>query len=251
MIYCRFICSGQTGHTVLAHILDSHPDCIISEECFIVTKVTRRDWKLNPIVKRIEESSDQIMRTYSFYGKQERPYGSYRNKYGRLTEWNGRYRDLRVIGDKHGWDCLDRPKSTETLQRRLGIPVKTIALIRNPFDLISSIYAGHKRSKKIISEPDLNKKIDEVEKLSNNINNLINKDTYILRLEDLIEYPEKYLNRVFNFLGLKQYNPVIEAANKVLFSSPRSYRKQVPWKKKEIDRVFNIINKYDFYKGYK
>lgn len=251
MIYCRFICSGQSGHTVLSHILDSHPNCIISEEVGIVTKVTRRDWKLAEIITRIEESSDQVMRVYAACGTWERPYGSYRNKFGRLTEWNGRHKDLKVIGDKCGWDCLDRPKSTETLERRLGIPVKTICLLRNPFDLISSMYLGHKKSRKRKDEPSLVKQIEDIKILTERLDSLINSNTLVVKLEDLIFNPIDNIKNIFKFLTLNEYLPTLLAAQGVLFKSPKSQRNRVPWKRKEVSEVFNLINKYEFYKGYK
>lgn len=257
MNFCKFVCPGQTGHTVLAHILDSHPDCIIAEESKLVTRIVKRSWSLDKVIDRVKASSSQVMDVYKEYGTYERPFGSYRNKFGQITKWNGRYRDLKVIGDKHGWDLLskNRPNLFEIMERRLEIPVKVIHMVRDPFEIVSSWYLGHIESNKKKSEPRIELKIDDLEKI-HALSKLLCYDSkfpnvILVKLEDLIEYPRNSLIRISDFLGLDLNEEVMKGAEQVLFKSPRSYKRQVPWNRDHIKTVNEMIERYEFLEGYK
>jgi hypothetical protein len=257
MIFFRFVCSGQCGHTVLAHIIDSHPNAMVSEESRVSTKVAYSKWEPEHALEVVKKSSKQVMNTYEKWGEVERPWGSYRNKFGKITEWNGKFEDLKVFGDKHGWDGILGGNSNLLFktQRRMNTQMKVIHMVRNPYELISSWYLGHMSSSRKIDVTTVDKKVDDLiyftEQLHEVCYERLFPDILLVKLEDLIHYTDDTLDSVFSFLGLDLPGDVLEGAKKVLFNNPREYRTQVPWTRITVKKVKEeLIDKYPFFGGY-
>lgn len=264
--YCCFCCSGHSGHTIIAHIIDSHPDAIISEEMRVTYKIARRNWTKERIFEEIKKSSEQVARKALLYSQYKFPFGSWRYSLGCISPWQGQLRNRQVIGDKTGWDLIgpylkDNNKNKLYIRARNRLAkkdmnMKVIVSLRNPFDLISTFYYGHLNSKRNRSTPILSEKIDYCRKFMEATQALCfdykdELDLHVIRNEDLIANPKEEVSKLFKFLELEVDEYHLNTIKSFLFKKPRRKVDLVPWSEKDKDNVQrNIIDKYDFLRGY-
>ncbi len=250
--FLTFVCCGQSGHTILAAILDSHPNVIIGEE---KKAIWRRRSKEDLYRVLFEDSQGRAKSTKSYRSK----VGSFPNLY------QGRYiSHLDVIGDKCGWDVigpqLDKENPTDRrikqfLSRIHPAEHKYIHALRNPFDIISNWnsnkagrkHSGHKGPDNIL------KAIDLYEKYARTIQKVYydnGYNPYQIRNEDLCLDPEFIIESLCDYLEI----PCPEDWLKICVEAINPVHRRVSegfWTKESINKVEEIIDTYDFLGGYK
>lgn len=273
MKYILFMCSGQSGHTALAHVLDGHRNIIIGEEigCFI--KCVKRGWNDEKIIEAVKKSSSQVKRNIRQYGTKERAFGSWRHRLGTVSKWTGAAKDLQVVGDKIGWDMVkfyapkrDAVASGQITQelydgldpinkfiRRTGFEVKILHCIRNPMDHVSSWYLGRKESRKK-SAITLRQAIERLDSENDIFKTVYDKNSdiiYRVYLESLINSTRPEMHRVMQFLDLAPSHAYLDGCERVLFSEPREKRHSVNWSDEDIRYLKEVMGRYEWYSYYK
>lgn len=246
--FLTFACTGQSGHTIIAAILDAHPNAMISEEKMVIRKIAKGRFKTP------DDMFEHVM-----YDSRTRVQGknSYRRKIGTI-EGQGQYEGkLEVLGDKCGWDAIGRYKdrgvpNTAILdfEQSIGVPVYVIHALRNPYDIIANWYLGKTRG-------DMEGAISHYEDLAHATQKVYYEselpDGRILQVrnEDLCANPFSVIVNMCSFLGLEWDNTDhVPRCAKIIFKNPNRRRDEISWCDEDLKRISDIIDRYSFLEGY-
>jgi len=233
--YCMFIGYPRSGHTLIGSLLDAHPEVVVGNELNALRYV------------RYHFSRDQIywllMDNARRFSEQGRWHTDY--LYAVPDQWQGRHRRLRVIGDKRGSGSVKRIRNHPGLYQRLiqlvGVPIRTIHVVRNPFDNISTIFRKNKSK-------NLGESIDYYFFLTEEVQKLkqIMPDQDLLEInhEAFILNPRAHLQQLTTFLGVEATPDYLDACSNIVFSKPHQTRNDVPWTGKLIKSVTDRIQPY-------
>ncbi|MDR9367169.1 MAG: sulfotransferase [Balneolaceae bacterium] len=240
--YCMFIGYPRSGHTLVGSLLDAHPEVVISHELDAL-RYLRAGFSREQIFSMILHK-DKV-----FTGK-GREWTGY--DYAVEGLWQGRYRRLRVIGDKKGGGSSRhlqaKPDIIEKLRKKMQLPIKLIHIVRHPLDNI----ATHKRKYSV--KPTLQEAIDDyfkrVEANAKLRSEVAKEEWCELTHEQFIEEPEQSLTTLIEFLEVEPYDDYIKAAADKVFNSPSNSRNKIEWPKEMVDQVAERSQKYEFLKDY-
>jgi hypothetical protein len=242
--YCMFIGYPRSGHSLVGSLLDAHPDAVIAHELDAL-KYLRGGFGRTQIYELILQND----RAFTERGRLAST-GDY--EYLVPNQWQGRWGRLRVIGDKRGGRSTlrlaDRPELLTRLQRVVGVPVRLVHVIRNPFDNIATITrrAG-RRGSLAGSVTEYFRAVDVNVRLRQAIGPGCVLD---LRHEDLIDAPAPTIEKLVRFVGLSVPPGYVEDCASILFSSPRRTRHDAPWTGELRADVQRRIDAFDFLAGY-
>lgn len=239
--YCFFLGTQRNGLTILSSLLNAHPNILLSHELSVFEYIKYGFTK--------EQIYTLILLRDKYFGKKRERKGSGYD-YNVPGQWQGYYDNVRIIGDKQPGKSarfIDAdPELLSQLKELTGLPVRVIQHVRNPYDNISTIC----RKKK---EP-IEKTIDRYfsrQKQALSVTKLLDTNELIVtRHEELIEDPEKCINKVLNFLDLPIDNNYILACTSKVFKEQKITRTSVNWTAESIEKVKKEIDKYPFLTGY-
>lgn len=239
--YCMFIGYPRSGHSIVGSLLDAHENIIIAHELnalkFIEAGCT---W---------EELSWLLLYNSSQFARYGRHWGNY--DYEVPGQWQGRFSQLRVIGDKKGGTSTmligKDPALLSRLQQVVPHPIRYIHVTRNPYDNIATIARKDTRG-------DLRAAIRLYFHLCQ-VNQEITKQVgqaavLILRHEDIIADPKAVLRRLAEFLGVPLPEDWQSACAKIVSPRPSHTREQLKWPDAAIKAIQNKITGFDFLQGY-
>lgn len=240
--YCLFIGHPRSGHSLIAALLDAHPNALFSDELDTL-KFFNNGFSKEQIYYLILENS-------RLNAKNTRQIGGY--SYRVSNQCQGQANNLKVIGDKHGPATTVRlysnPKLIDSLERKVGIPVKYIHVIRNPYDNIKTIarkdFGGLELQTAIELYFLLCKASDEIRKRINN------DDILEVRHEVLIDNPLKILREICDFLSIDTPSNYLEDCAHLVYKSPHKSRYELQWTPKLVDLVRKNIDNYPFLSNY-
>lgn len=241
---CIFLGYPASGHSLVGALLDAHPDMVVSHELGLMKYVFAR-FQRNQLYQLMLDKSDA-------FARRDRVWGGY--SYQVPGQWQGRWRQLRVIGDKKGMSTSlwmgPRPHRLDQLRESIGVPVKVIQAVRNPFDNIATMLRkGQEGATK------LDECINTYQRLSGFVKNartwIGEDDLYDLRHEDFVADPKNHLVALCRFLQVDAPQDYIEACASIVFESPRKTRHGTTWTAEQISRVNDCIARYDHLHGYR
>lgn len=247
--YCSFIGYSRSGHSLIAALLDAHPNIVMAHELraikyvqygfgrdalyyllFQMTKVRGHSWKRG---------------------------GGY--TYDVPNQWQGSFKNIRVIGDKHGeftvYYLANNPKLLQKLQDVVKVPVKFIHVVRNPFDNIATFALRNaKRRNSKAQESDIQESInryfdvcESVMKVKEMVDSV---DVLDIRHEDFIREPKAQLRNLCDWLNVPTTSNYLDACESVVFESPRQSRHQVEWSVDLKQQVEEKMHSFPFLEGY-
>jgi hypothetical protein len=239
--YSMFVGYPRTGHSLIGSLLDAHPRVIIAHELDVL-KLVRFGFSRNQIFHLLLKNS----RRMAALGRRHSGYS-----YEVPTQWQGRYASLQVLGDKRGASSSMRlhkqPQVVEMLRKRMAIDVKFIHVMRNPYDVLSTM-------SKCTPEKPLEHHIEQFFNLCEAVADLKKRvgtnELFDLRLESFIEAPKAQLRRLCDFLGLESSDSYLEDCARIVFKSARKTRLEITWDPALIHSVQERISKFDFLTGY-
>ncbi len=238
--FCLFIGYPRSGHSVLASLLSAHPEIVISHEVDALRYVRLR-FRRHQLYHLILQGD----RDFTGQGREVKT-GFH---YAVPEEWQGRFRQLRVIGDKRGGsstDMLDRrPEVLDRLRRTVQVPLRIFHVVRNPFDNITTISA---RSN-IPLEEAMSRYFRRCGAISR-IKEKTQGEVYDISHEILIRDPRKSLASACSFLGVDAADRYLEHCASVLYASPSQSRWKGDWNESRIMRVAEEIERFPFLSGY-
>jgi len=247
--FVAFIGHGRSGHSIFGAILDAHKNAVISHEARVIDMIINgdsRDEILNSIIKNsIAYRGDRFQSEAGF----KRLRDSY--DYTIEDEWQGKWDEIHVIGDKSGGLTTRMIAGDFSLAAqlidRVQLPVKWVHVIRNPFDMISTS-CKRKRTKPsrnacriLLQRCRINERI---------INSVGRGNVATIRHENLLRSPKIVIRQLCKFLGLEQYNNYVKNAASIVYSEAHQSRHEVSWPKSLIKFLEAGIGSVPHLRGY-
>jgi hypothetical protein len=238
--FCMFIGYPRSGHSLVGSLLDAHPDVVLAHELdallYLKAGLGRNGiyWLILKNDQRFTHRG-RIWREFSYVVP---------------NQWQGRFHRLRVIGDKKGGASTRRlarqPNLLDALSRTVGVKVRSVHVIRNPFDNIATMYrVGH---------GTLEDCVRMYFRLCHSVANIKTSshgaDMLDIRLETLISKPEPTMDNLCRWLNLEPTPGFLTDCASVIFNAPHNSRHEVKWTDDLIRSIEGHIDRVDFLQGY-
>jgi len=232
--------------------LDSHPNARIAEEQKYIGRWWREKWGRERIVTHLKESGQGKERKLKMLP------GS--------GAWEGDVanHELLLIGDKWGLDVPGLIKRyhddgasvsiPRDFGKHMGMPVKIIHTIRNPYDNIGSWLESPKYRRQWPRENQLYQMcVRRYARFYGIASTVVAEypDMFPLYNEELCDNPRKVLTDLCEYLELPVVEPWLTTAADSVFKKPND-RDKITWPPKwEKQVTWRIIDKYPWFDKYK
>lgn len=240
--YVMFLGYPRSGHSLVGSLLDAHPDAVVAHELDAL-RLFQAGFRRNQVFSMILEND----RRFTAGGR--RGGGDY--GYVVPGQWQGRYRELRVIGDKSAERStrrlLGRRDLLDVLRRQAGDDVRFLHVVRNPYDNIATMWRRSQR------ESTLEEVAERYLTLCRTVGELKHHlPTRVLdvRHEDLVADAPSELARMCAFLGLSAPEDYVQACTGIVFASPRQTRGDAPWTPELRKTVEEEISRHEPFAAY-
>ena len=255
-----FIGTPRAGASMFGALLDAHPHMCVANEynvlgCFIdATRQTpSRDDVLADMLWSSRCQSRKGRAGYNGAG------GEY--KYEVSGQFQGRYKaPLKIVGAaKAGVTLLILNSHFNVLKRvqdTLSVPIKFVHVVRNPFDLFSTLHKSVKRrgETRITTHIDCDflKLLEDNSRalswhkdcgcLVQQIKGTLGGDSVLtVYQEDIVREPELYLNQTADFLSLARDDAWAADCARIVWDNPHKSRDHIPWKAEAVEEVCKLI----------
>jgi hypothetical protein len=247
-----FIGYPRSGHTLLGSMLDAHPEMVIAHELDALYYY-QAGYSNSQLYYLILENSRKFTRD----GREWQGYS-----YAIPDQWQGRFRTLRVIGDKCGGRTSHRMKlagSTDLIYRahvQSGQKVKLLHVIRNPFDNLTTMAKRTvERKGAILGTPLLKRQMRLYFNRCQYIDEIRQKGeipVLDIHLDDLMTNTVAELRRTIEFIGLEPDPAYLEACASLVWKKPSRTRFKIPelWTPENIQLAREQMAPYDFFSRY-
>ena len=253
--FCLFVGRARSGTTLIGSLLDAHPNACIATELGALNYV-QSGWsrpQLFALLRRNAAVAAQRGNEWTGYSYQV------------PGQWQGRYARLRVIGDKQAAGTLralvvgDRhapldsrpPASSPDLLDRLralvGVPLRFVHVIRNPFDQMASAFH---RLPDVTLEELARRNFLWVEMLKELRERLSPDELLDVYHEDVIADPRRELTRLCRFLDLEASDSYLDACAAVVSPAPHRQRESVEWPPGVVDSFEQRLREYPYLAHY-
>ena len=242
--FCMFIGYPYSGHSLVGSIIDAHPNAVISHELH-AGRLVKRGVPKDKIFSMI------ILNSIN-YARQGRTWNQH--SYLIPGEWNGRFTAIKVIGDKKGGTnskfFTRKSDMLHVIDSALGLPVKYVHVMRNPYDMMSTLYRltsnpAPDRMKYAIGQ--IIKQIKRVEKLRQQISP---ENWFDLYHEQLLSSPAETIEALFQFFNIETPGGFTENCEKILFKKPHESRYDIPWRDSDIEFLTRELSQFSRFSSY-
>jgi len=241
--FCCFLGYPRSGHSLVGALVDAHPEAVISQELNAL-QYFKAGFGRDQLFALILSNSAHFALT-----------GQTHSGYTYLVpnQWQGRYRRLRIIGDKRGAGTAEEfwlaPDLLDRLERTVAVPLRFIHVVRNPFDNIASMKRKSRRLDKNLSESTRRyaRRCDSILQIKQR---LAPEKLFELRHEDLIAQPRETLAALCRFLKLEPDPAYLDDCAGIIYRSPHQSRRAVAWTEVQIEEVHRLILRHSFLAGY-
>jgi len=239
--FVLFVGYARSGHTVLASILDAHPDAVVANELDAIGFLDAgfgRHQLLHMIAVNARETAaagnEWTGYTYAVPGG-----------------WQGRVRTPLVMGDKKAGvttrRLAEKPALLERLRTEMGVPLRIVHVVRNPYDHAVARARQHDGAPMSEMLDALFELYDGVETVRSHVTD----DEWLdVRSEDLIAQPEVTIRRVLDLIGLAPDDAFVAAAAGIVMKSESRRRDAHAWTDAERAAVEERIARHAFLGGY-
>ncbi|MEE2707693.1 MAG: sulfotransferase domain-containing protein [Planctomycetota bacterium] len=238
--YVMFIGQPRSGTSLLGSILNAHRRMCVAQELNALRYVRRgyNRWQLFWL----------LMQRDATFAKGGRQWTGY--DYVVPNQWQGKSEELQVIGDKKAGLSTDqlrrRPKLMDTLQNTVGLPIRIVHVVRDPFNVITTVH----RRRKISMEKSAQIYFRRCE-TNWQLMQQCGESVMTFELEELISQPESHLRSLCSFLGVDAPDDYISDCAGILFAKPKQTKTQTEWSTELIGRVQREAAKFPFLRNYR
>jgi hypothetical protein len=240
--FCFFAGYARSGHTLVASLLDAHPEVVISNE-LDAFRYFDHGFRRHQVYGLI------LWHEHLFgYDKEGFDYSVAEGHQGSAVR-------LRVIGDKRGAATGFRlggdPTLIDRVRRMVAVPIRVIHHIRNPFDVIAT---NARVEAPEGSEPRLDESIRWFGMWARNVArirpHLRPGELIDTRHEALVAAPAAELARLCAFLGVGADRSYLDRCAAAVWPSPRVSRQSVSWTAEQRATVDTTIATHPWLDGY-
>jgi Sulfotransferase family len=240
--YCMFVGYPRSGHSLIGSLLDAHPDMVIAHELDVLRLLSLnfdRD-QLYALILANEQSFTAAGRHWL---------GS---DYTVPGGWQGDFRRLLVIGDKKGGRSTgrlrNRPDLLDRLRQTVGVPLRVVHVIRNPFDNIASMKLRLRRELPLANVADKYFWLcDAMDRLGPRF---AAGELTDLRYEDLVADPAASLRSLARFLEVPEDDGWLAASASVVGERPSLSRSRFDWPPELVREIQRRSRHYRFLARY-
>ncbi|XP_078358025.1 uncharacterized protein LOC144642811 [Oculina patagonica] len=268
-----FVGYSRSRHTLLASLLDGHPHMIVANERNLFYRLRHGgEFKRSELFDLLVQGSKGFLKG----GKGMVMSGNLQNTthfgFWMKGYWQGAYdKYIEVIGDKTAWLTSGVFRSTpkdeltrvvDDTEKKYGVKVKFIHLIRNPFDIISTITLRNTKQEGG-RFGDHSKKVDDPKLLEHSMERFfrwaegsaIAREVLGDRLLDvngleLVTNPVESMSKICKFIEITCPDDFLQACVKVVDPTPSITRNYVVWSKEHMDKMYSEIEQYPFLAHY-
>ena len=271
-----FLGNAQSGHSIVASLMDSHPHVVISHQLELFDKLSSNGLHSpikSAVFNAVWEDSRQAINASGMKNSMR----TYSNKRHTLLVdglYQGRYLDyIDVIGDKKVESTAEmfytKPDNWSTvfnILKSLGVTLKVIHVIRNPYDNIAKML--------LLSPPEVHRLFTIVKKTNKtykqftvrnddkiqqyflnhqavvDVKKRYDLDVIEIHGKDLISNPRSTLMKMCNELGVTCSDKYLDICSNKIFKSESRTRDKIKWTDRQLKRIQQNIKKYDCLKGY-
>ena len=243
---CIFIGYPRSAHTLTKELLSAHPEILIAHEHNAVGRFA--DYR------EARELFQDLLANY--YGSAGDPHTSQkksRYNYVVPNQFQGKIKKLTVIGDKRGGKTSDVLSADFSQLSKfmafVGVPVKIIHVVRNPYDNISSYQGLFNLSNEQTIDLFAQRYYPTTQKVLQHYPDQV----LTIHAEKMIAEPRHYLEKMIPFLGLTASEQYYEDCTSIVWDVPHQSRfnPNIHWSPEAIQRVQDeMINRYDFLRHY-
>lgn len=248
--YCTFIGYSRSGHSLIAALLDAHPNIVMSHELRGVNYF-QSGFKRDAIYYLLWQMT-------KIRGHSWKRGGGY--TYDVPNQWQGSFEKIRVIGNKNGEFTVralaENPKLLSKIQDVVKVPVKFIHVIRNPFDNIATFAiktASYRRNSEV-RDTDIEVSIERYFRVCESVMKVKamvdSVNVLDVHHEDFIKDPKAQLRQLCLWLGVEPSSNYLDDCAKVVFESPRKSRHKVQWNEDLKQQIESKMHSFPFFGGY-
>ena len=260
---------NRSGSTLLGSLLNAHPEVVIAHELDLLPMSRSPRFAAwlggrGRLVRLILERDRNIIRQWT----------SYRGSgysYAVETGWQGNYSRLRVVGDKKSHrvakQLYRRPDLLDSLRRRIGVPIRMLFTIRNPYDVAAARHLARLRKKGVIpfssrrdyapakaerswiGEENVSWLREHSDKLARVIAMFPKEDTLPVFHEDFVASPREKLREICAFCGVKCADDYLDACVSIVFPAPHPTRSKVRWTPDQVTDIGRTVEKHSGFLG--
>lgn len=238
--FILFLSFSGNGHSLLSSLLDAHENIVISREQRIVQKLIKGEVSKEDAFKSIIKSS----KSYTLRG---RPHKGSNTSHLVPNQSNGTFTSLKALGDKNGWGTvatISNRESLNLLRNTLGIRLSFIHIYRNPFDVVA-------HTRKFYPRYSLQSTIDRVISKYKAVCYCLSLVPSIsLSLEDLVNFPTRFLSYILNSLSLEYSEDYLTSCSSIIDSSKLKSKTNIKWDPFSIERLTNFCKSISYLKRY-
>lgn len=238
--FCAFVGHPRSGHTLVGSLLNAHPDVVIANELDVL-RFVRWGFSRSQLYAMILEHD----RRWGAHGRLSSGYD-----YTVAGQWQGRHRRLRVIGDKKGGGSTRklarRPHLLERLRATVGVPLRFVHVVRDPYDNITTWARRSGRPLEAIAE----NYFSMAETIRDVRRGLREDEIVEVTLESLVADPEGVLTRLCAALGLAPDAAYTRACAGIVFDAPRRTRSAARWDPRLAAHVRQRMLEFDALRSY-
>lgn len=268
-----FVGYPRSRHTLMASLLDAHPHMIVANENNLFYRLKNgKKYERSQMFDTLIEGSKGFLKG----GKGIVMKGNLQNTshFGFWMEgyWQGSYdKYIKVIGDKTAWmnsgvfrstTPEDVTKLVDDIEKKYRVKVKFIHMMRNPFDIVSTIVLRNTKEKGGRFK-DHSQKVDDPKLLEESMERFFNwaqgsaiaREVLGDKLLDvdglkLVNKPIEYMSKVCQFIEIACSDEYLMACAEVVDSTPSTTRDWVVWSKEHKNRMYSEFEKYPFLAHY-
>jgi len=220
-VFVMFIGYSRSGHSLIGALLDAHPEMVIAHELDLI-RFVEKGFSREQVFYLLDENARLFARVGRAWGR----YG-----YAVPGQWQGRCTRLRVIGDKRGGRSSQafatNPYYLARIARFVGLPMRFIHVVRNPFDQVASMILRRKAG----APPE---EVPRIVSRASAINQLIGqrmgeRGCLTLRHEAFLADPAASLARICAFVGLDAPPGYLEACAAIVNPEASKTRTRIAW----------------------
>ncbi|MGQ0743194.1 MAG: sulfotransferase [Acidimicrobiales bacterium] len=238
--YVMFVGYPRSGHSIIGSLLNAHPNVMAGHRVRVL-RYAAAGYPRTAILGMSMVADQRFARMGRV--------GSKRYDYTVPGQWQGRFTTLMVVGDTNVTNRFlqRRPETLAKLRQILGLPVKLVHIVRNPYDNIATMSV---RNRLTLAEA-----ADSYFSLCDGsvaIRALVEaSDWFDLRHEDVIGDCAAALSKLCGFLGVPAPDDYLADCTNVIYSSPNRSRNQVEWPPEVAESVASRMAQYEFLAGYR
>jgi Sulfotransferase family len=249
-VFCMFIGCPRSGHSLIGSLLDAHPQMAIAHELdvlrFVRAHFSRRQlFQLILDNVQLAAKAGRVQTGYSGPGA-----GRVEYSYAVPNQWQGKWQELKVVGDKKAGESTKRlgakPELLDDLTETVRLPLRLIHVFRNPYDNISTM-ASRRSVELSVAIRSYFSRCKTVAGISEG---LPEGQVHHLSHESFIDDPEQRLAEVCRFLEVPAERRYLQDCARIVYPAPHASRLDAPWTSDLIRGVEKEMARFPFLEGY-